>query len=63
MVGSNDTALLQLFFFKIRSVRMLDTIVSLGAFCLAVWFGWVAVELTLEVGFVRPFVTVKFRGH
>ena len=46
------------FLLKIRSVRILDTIVCsetlLWLFCPA----WDAVELTLKVGFICPFVVI-----
>jgi hypothetical protein len=54
----NDTALLQLFLLKIRSVRMLDTIVCSGPLFLLFSPSWAAVELTLEVGFIFPFVVI-----
>ena len=58
MVGSDDTALLSLFLLRIGFVRIPDTIVCLGAL---VWLfspAWDAVELTLEVGGIYPFVVI-----
>ena len=54
--GSDNTALLLLLLLKIRSVRMMDTIVCSRPL---VWLfspAWDAVTLTLDVGFIRPFV-------
>ncbi len=61
MIGSDNAALLPLFLSKIRSVRMLDTIVCSGALVWAVWQFSPAcdtVQLTLEVGFICPFVVI-----
>ena len=59
MVGSmDDTAFLPLLLLKIRSVRMLDTIVCSESL---VWLfspAWDAVTLTLDVGFICPFVVI-----
>ena len=57
-MDSDDTALLQLFLLKIRSVRMLGTIVCSEP---SFWLfspAWDAVKLTLEVGFTFPFVVI-----
>jgi hypothetical protein len=56
--GSDDTAILPLLLPKIRSFRMLDTIVCSGSL---VWLfspAWGAVTLTLDVGFICPFVVI-----
>jgi hypothetical protein len=56
--GSDDTALFPLLLLKIRSVRMLDTIVCSEPL---VWLfspAWDAVILTLDVGFICPFVVI-----
>ena len=58
MVGSDKTVLLSLFLLMIGLVRIPDTIVCLGAL---VWLfspAWGAVELTLEVGGIYPFVVI-----
>ena len=57
--GSDNTALLSWFLLRIRSVRILDTIVCSGSL---VWLfspAWDAVKITLqEVGFICPFVVI-----
>ncbi len=56
--GSDDTALLPLLLLKFRSVRILETIVCSGPL---VWLfspAWDAVILTLDVGFICPFVVI-----
>ena len=58
MVGSEDTALLSLFLLRIGSVRIQDTIVCLGALVSLFSSTWDAVELTLEVGGIYPFVVI-----
>ncbi len=58
MVGSDHAALLSFLLLRIGSVRIPDTIVCLGA---SVWLfspAWDAVELTLEVGGIYPFVVI-----
>jgi hypothetical protein len=52
MVGSDDNVLLSLFILKIRSVNMLDTMVWLFS------PAWDAIKLTLEFGFICPFVVI-----
>ena len=57
--GSGNTALLYRFLLKIRSVRILDTIVCSGSL---VWLfspAWAAVKLTLAGGWLH----LSFRGH
>ena len=57
--GSDDTALLLWFPLKIRSVRILDTIVCSGSL---VWLfspAWDAIKLTLPGGWLH----LSFRGH
>ena len=57
--GSDDTALLLWFLLKIRSVRILDTIVCSGSL---VWLfspAWDAVKLTLPGAWLH----LSFRGH
>ena len=56
--GSDDTALLPLLLFKIRSVRRLDKIACSEPL---VWLfspAWDAVTLNLDAGFIRPFVVI-----
>jgi hypothetical protein len=56
--GYDDTALFQLLYLKIRSVRTLDTIVCSEPL---VWLfspAWDADILTLDVGFISPFVVI-----
>ena len=57
-VGSDHTALLPLLLLKIRSVRMLDTIVYSEPLIWLFSPAWDAVTLTLDVGFICPFVVV-----
>jgi hypothetical protein len=55
---SDDAALLPLLLSKIRSVRMLDSIICSEPL---VWLfspAWDAVILTLDVGFICPFVVI-----
>jgi hypothetical protein len=57
-VGSDDAVLLPLLLLKVRSVRMLDTNVCSEPL---VWLfspAWDAVILTLDVGFICPFVVI-----
>jgi hypothetical protein len=56
--GSDDTALLALFLLKIRSVRMLDTIVCSGQFAWLFSPAWDAIKPTLEFGFICPFMVI-----
>ena len=58
MVGSDYTALLLLFLLRIGFVRIPDTIVCLGALVRLFSPAWDAVELTLEVGGIYPFVVI-----
>ncbi len=56
--SSDNTTHLPLLLLKIRSVRMMDTIVCSRPL---VWLfspAWDAVTLTLDVGFIRPFVVI-----
>ncbi len=56
--GSDDTALFPLLLLKIRSIRILDTIVCSESL---VWLfspAWDVVILTLDVVFVCPFVVI-----
>jgi hypothetical protein len=55
----DETALLPLLLLKIRSViRMLDTKVCSGALVWLLSPAWDAVILTLDVGFICPFVVI-----
>jgi hypothetical protein len=58
--GSDDTALRPLRLLKIRSVRILDTIVCSGplVWLLSLSPAWDAFKLTQESGFICPFVVV-----
>ena len=58
--GSDNTALLQSFLLRIGFVRIQDTIVTVFSRPLAWLFSpaWDAVELTLEVGFIYPFIVI-----
>ncbi len=59
--GSDDTAHLQLLLLKIRSVRMLQTIIVWSGSLVCQWLfspAWDAVTLTLDVGFICPFVVI-----
>ena len=56
MVGSDDAALLSLFLLRIGFVRIPDTIICLGALVWLFFPAWDAVELTLQVGGIYPFV-------
>ncbi len=56
--GSNDTALLPLLLLKIKSFRMLDTIVCSEPLVWLFSLAWDAVILTLDVGFICPFVVI-----
>ncbi len=56
--GSDDNALLPLLLLKIRSVRMLDTTVCSGPLVWLFSLAWDAVILTLDVGFICPFVVI-----
>ncbi len=47
-----------MFLLKIRSVRILDTIVCSGPQVRLFSPAWVAVELTLEFGFICRFVVI-----
>jgi hypothetical protein len=56
--GSDDAVLLPLLLLKVRSVRLLDTTVCSEPM---VWLfspAWDAVILTLDVGFICPFVVI-----
>ena len=55
---SDDTALLLLFLLRIGFVRIPDSIVCLGALVWLFSQAWDAVELTLEVGCIYPFVVI-----
>ena len=54
----NSAVLLLRFLLKIRSVRILDTIVCSGTLLWLFSPAWDAVKLTLKVGFVCPFVVI-----
>jgi hypothetical protein len=56
--GSDDAALLPLLLLKIKSVRLLDTIVCSGPLIWLFSPAWDAVILTLDVGFFCPFVVI-----
>ena len=56
--GGPDSVLLLRFLLKIRSVRILDTIVCSGTFLWVFPPTWDAVRLTLKVGFMCPFVVI-----
>jgi hypothetical protein len=56
--GSDDTARLPLLLLKIRSVRMLDTIVRSEPLVRLFSPAWDAVILTLDVGCICPFVVI-----
>ena len=56
--GSDDTALLLLLLLKIKSVRMQDTIVCSEPLVWLFSLAWDAVILTLDVGFICPFVGI-----
>ena len=56
--GPDSTVPLLRCLMKIRSVRILDTIVCSGTFLWLFSLTWDAVKLTLKVGFICP-----FRGH
>ena len=58
MVGPNSVALLLRFLLKIRSFRIPDTIICLGTFLWLFSPAWDAIELTLHVGFICPFVVI-----
>jgi hypothetical protein len=56
--GSDDSALIPLLLLQTMSVGMMDTIVCLGPL---VWLfspAWDAIILTLENGFICPFVAI-----
>ena len=56
MVGLNSAVLLLRFLLKIRSIRILDTIVCSGTLLWLFSPAWDAIKLTLQVGFICPFV-------
>ena len=58
MVGPDSVVHLLTFLLKIRSVRILDTIVCSGTLRSLFSPAWDAVELTLQVGFIGPFVVI-----
>ena len=57
-MGPGSVVLLLRFLLRIRSVRILDTIVRSGTLLWLFSPAWDAVELTLQVGFVCPFVVI-----
>ena len=58
MVGPDSAVLLLRFLLKIRSVKILDTILCSGALLWLFPPAWDAVKLTLQVGFICPFVVI-----
>jgi hypothetical protein len=56
--GSDDAALLLLLLLKIRSVRMLDTIVCSGPLVWLFSLALDAVILTMDVEFICPFMVI-----
>ena len=58
MVGPCSAVLLLGFFLKIRSVRILDTIVCSGTLLWLLSPAWDAVKLTPPVGFTFPYVVI-----
>ena len=58
MFGPVSAALLLRFLLKIRFVRILDTIVCSAALLWLFSLAWDAVELTLQVGFICPFMLI-----
>ena len=58
MVGPDSAVLLLRFLLKIRSVRILDTIVCSGTLLWLFSPAWDANKLTLQVGFICPFVVI-----
>ena len=58
MVGPDSAVLLPRFLLEIRFVRILDTIVCSGALLWLFSPAWDAVKLTLQVGFISPFVVI-----
>ena len=56
MVGPDDAVLLPWFLLKVRYVRKLDMFMCLGALIWLYSPAWDAVQLTLKVGFICPFV-------
>ena len=62
MVGPDSAVLLPRFLLKIRFVRILDTMVCSGASLWLFSLAWDAVKLTLQVGFISPFVVIDPTG-
>ena len=58
MVVPYSAVLLLRFLLKIRSVRIQDTIVCSGTLLWLFSPAWDAVKLTLQVGFICPFVVI-----
>ena len=58
MVDPYSAVLLQRFLLKIKSVRILDTIVCSGTLLWLFSPAWDTVKLTLQVGFICPFVVI-----
>ena len=58
MVGPDSAVLLLRFLLKIRSVKILDTIVCSGTLLWLFSPAWDAVKLTLQVGFTCPVVVI-----
>ena len=58
MVGPYHGVLLLRFLLKIRSGRILDTIVCLGTLLWLFSLTWGAVELTVQAGFICPFIVI-----
>ena len=58
MVGPDSAVLLLRFLLKIRSVRILDTIVCSGTLLWLFSPAWDAVKQTLQVGFICPLLVI-----
>ena len=58
LVGPDSAVLLLRFLLKIRSVRILDTIICSEAFLWLFSPTWDSVKLTLKVGFICPFMVI-----
>ena len=57
-MGPYSAVLLLRFLLKIRSVRILDTVICYETLLWLFSPAWDAVILTLQVGFIRPFVVI-----